>query len=73
MITVRGVNVYPTAIESVVRGFADVIEFRSTVSHANAMQRLAIEIELAQGRPIRTARRDASPRAFVRRWDSLCP
>lgn len=47
MVNVRGVNVYPSAIESVVRRFAEVVEFRSTVSHASAMRSLAVEIEVA--------------------------
>ena len=34
MVNIRGVNVYPAAIESVVRGFDEVVEFRSTVSQA---------------------------------------
>ncbi len=47
MVNIRGVNVYPTAIESVVRRFPSVVEFRSTVSSAGALRRLSIEIELA--------------------------
>jgi phenylacetate-CoA ligase len=47
MVNVRGVNVYPSAIESVVRRFAEVVEFRSTVSHASAMRSLSVEIEVA--------------------------
>ena len=33
MVNIRGVNVYPVGIESVVRRFPEVVEFRSTVSH----------------------------------------
>ncbi len=47
MINIRGVNVYPASIESVVRGFAEVVEFRSTVSRHGAMRTLDLEIELA--------------------------
>ena len=47
MISIRGVNVYPTAIESVVRRFSEVGEFRSTVSCRAAMRSLSIEIEPA--------------------------
>ena len=46
MVNIRGVNVYPTAIESVVRRFREVVEFRSTVSHTGAMRSLSLEIEL---------------------------
>jgi phenylacetate-CoA ligase len=49
MVNIRGVNVYPTAIEAVVRSFTEVTEFRSTVSQANAMRSLSIEVEVAAG------------------------
>jgi phenylacetate-CoA ligase len=47
MVNIRGVNVYPASIESVVRGFAEVVEFRSTVSRHGAMRALDLDIELA--------------------------
>jgi len=47
MVSIRGVNVYPSAIEAVVRGFAEVVEFRSTVAQAGAMRSLSLEIEVA--------------------------
>ena len=46
MVCVRGVNVYPTAVEAVIRRFPEVLEYRSTVSPHNALLALAIEIEL---------------------------
>jgi phenylacetate-CoA ligase len=46
MINVRGVNVYPSALESVVRRFDEVVEFRSIVRRAGAMRSLSLEIEL---------------------------
>jgi phenylacetate-CoA ligase len=46
MVNIRGVNVYPAAIESVLRGFEEVIEFRSTVSRTGALRSLALEVEL---------------------------
>ena len=50
MVNIRGVNVYPAGIESVVRRFAEVVEFRSTVSRTGAMRSLRLEIELAPRR-----------------------
>lgn len=47
MINIRGVNVYPSAIEAVVRGFPDIVEFRSTASRTGALRTLSIEIEPA--------------------------
>jgi phenylacetate-CoA ligase len=47
MVNIKGVNVYPAGIETVVRRFAEVVEFRSTVSAAHAMRSLSLEIELS--------------------------
>ncbi|MBI2149764.1 MAG: AMP-binding protein, partial [Acidobacteria bacterium] len=47
MINIRGVNVYPAAIESAVRQFPEIVEFRSTASRSGAMWELSIEIEPA--------------------------
>ena len=45
MINIRGVNVYPTSIESVVRRFAEIVEFRTTVSQTHSMRMLTVDIE----------------------------
>jgi phenylacetate-CoA ligase len=49
MINIKGVNIYPAAIESVVRRFPEIVEFRSTASRDGAMWELSIEIEPAPG------------------------
>jgi phenylacetate-CoA ligase len=49
MINIRGVNVYPTSIEAVVRAVPEIVEFRSTVSQTGAMRTLSIEIEIVDG------------------------
>ena len=49
MVTIRGVNVYPTAVEAVVRANADVTEFRATVARESAMRHLTVEIEVRPG------------------------
>jgi phenylacetate-CoA ligase len=49
MVTIRGVNVYPTAVDAVVRAHADVAEFRATVARESAMRHLAVEIEVRPG------------------------
>jgi phenylacetate-CoA ligase len=46
MVNIKGVNVYPVGIETVVRRFAEVVEFRSIVSADHAMRALRLEIEL---------------------------
>jgi phenylacetate-CoA ligase len=47
MINIRGVNVYPAAIESVVHRFPEVLAFRSIVSKAGAMPSIRVEVEVA--------------------------
>jgi phenylacetate-CoA ligase len=47
MINVRGVNVYPSAIESAVRRVPEIVEFRSTVSTSGALRTLSVEVEIA--------------------------
>jgi phenylacetate-CoA ligase len=49
MVNVRGVNVYPAAIESVVREFPDVIEFRVRVWMASEMRHLSLDVECGPG------------------------
>jgi phenylacetate-CoA ligase len=45
MIHLRGNNVYPGALEAVIRRFAEVAEYRVTVDQAQALPRLRIEVE----------------------------
>lgn len=47
MVTVCGVNVFPTAIENVIRQFAAVEEFQITVTKRHALHQLEIQIEVA--------------------------
>jgi len=45
MITVRGVNIYPSAVEEIIRASGDVIEYQAHVSSAEALAELQIQIE----------------------------
>jgi phenylacetate-CoA ligase len=47
MINVRGVNLYPGAIEDVMRRFGEVVEYRATVTAPSPLRELSIEVELA--------------------------
>jgi phenylacetate-CoA ligase len=49
MVNVRGVNVYPSAVESVVRRFDEVAEYRATVAASGSLRALSLEIELMAG------------------------
>ena len=45
MVIVRGVNVYPTALEEIVRGFAEVAEFEALVNKKSSLAELILRIE----------------------------
>lgn len=49
MVTVRGVNVFPAAVENIVRMFVEVDEFRVTVSKRREMDEMSLEVELIEG------------------------
>jgi phenylacetate-CoA ligase len=45
MIVVRGVNLYPSAIEAVVRSVPEIGEYRVEVSHRGAMREIGLSVE----------------------------
>ena len=45
MITVRGVNIYPSALENIIRSVAGSAEFRITATKSEEMDQIAIELE----------------------------
>lgn len=49
MITVRGVNVYPSAIERIVRRLEDIGEFRVIIETERNMTEMRVQIEAAPG------------------------
>jgi len=49
MVLVRGVNIYPTAVDEVLRGFAEVVEYRVRVGEQRSMLVVALEVEPAAG------------------------
>ena len=49
MIIVRGVNIYPSAVEEIIRGFAEVAEYRVHVSAEQALTEMRVEIEPVAG------------------------
>ena len=51
MLTVRGINVFPSSLESVVRSFPRGQEFRVIVDNINAMDELLIVVEVAGENP----------------------
>lgn len=55
MMIIRGVNVFPSAVEQIVRGFPEVAEYRLTVRKVKEMDQLSIEIEDRLNQPLRIA------------------
>lgn len=51
MLTIRGNNVFPTAIEAILREFPEVLEFRFQVVTRDSMPQLVIEVETTMGIP----------------------
>ena len=52
MVVIRGVNVYPTAVEKIIRGFPEVVEFQVVQTTRQAMAELEVMIEAdAKARP----------------------
>ncbi len=45
MVVVRGVNIWPSAVDAVVRKIQEIAEYRVTVSHRGEMAEVSIEIE----------------------------
>jgi phenylacetate-CoA ligase len=55
MMIVRGVNVFPSSVEQIVRSFPEVAEYRLTVRKVAEMDELELEIEDRLGAPERVA------------------
>lgn len=55
MMIIRGVNVFPSSIEQILRSFPEIIEYRMTVHKAGAMDALLVEIEDRLNNPMRVA------------------
>lgn len=56
MLVVRGVNIFPGAIDGIVRSFPEVMEYRLTVFSRESLDELALEIEDRLDDPRRVAR-----------------
>jgi phenylacetate-CoA ligase len=55
MMIIRGVNVFPTAVEQIVRSFPEVVEYRMTARKNGAMDELVVEVEDHLQQPARIA------------------
>lgn len=55
MLIVRGVNIFPSSLEQILRSFPEVVEFRTTCRKQGAMDVLSIEVEDRLEKPGRIA------------------
>jgi phenylacetate-CoA ligase len=56
MLVIRGVNVFPTSVERIVRQFPEIAEFRVTAFKSGEMDDMRVEIEDAANNPRRVAK-----------------
>ena len=45
MMIIRGVNIFPTSVEKILRGFPEIVEYRLTTFKQESMDQLKIERE----------------------------
>jgi len=55
MVIVRGVNIFPTAVEDVLRGFSEIAEYQVEVNRARALVELSLRVEALDNCPTATA------------------
>ena len=55
MLIIRGVNVYPSAVEQILRDFPEIVEYRLTAHKVGEMDALTVEIEDPARAPQRVA------------------
>jgi phenylacetate-CoA ligase len=56
MLIIRGVNVFPSSIEQILRSFPEVVEYRVRAVRQGSLDQLIVEIEDRLGQPQRVAR-----------------
>ncbi|MCG8583582.1 MAG: phenylacetate--CoA ligase family protein, partial [Pirellulales bacterium] len=55
MLIIRGVNIFPSSVEQIVRSFPEIVEFRLTATRLAEMDQLLVEIEDRLHEPTRVA------------------
>lgn len=55
MVIIRGVNIFPSSVEQILRTFPEIAEFRIVASKASALDQLSVEIEDRMNSPERVA------------------
>jgi phenylacetate-CoA ligase len=55
MMVIRGVNIFPSSVEQILRSFPEVVEYRMTARKQREMDQLIVEIEDRLYDPARVA------------------
>src|SRR5262249_48159835 len=55
MLIIRGVNVFPNAVDQIIRSFPEIVEYRITAFKESEMDQLRVEIEDRLNQPQRLA------------------
>ena len=55
MLIVRGVNIFPSALDQILHGFPEVVEYRITATRKNELDQLSVEVEDRLDQPERIA------------------
>lgn len=56
MMVIRGINIFPSSVEQILRSFPEIVEYRMTAHKAGEMDALTVEIEDRLDDPERVAR-----------------
>jgi phenylacetate-CoA ligase len=64
MLIVRGVNLYPSAVDDVVRTIPEVDEYRVKVTGEGGMAKVSVEVEISGGMGVARSLEAAFERAF---------
>ncbi len=76
MLIVRGINIFPSAIETIVRAYPEVLEFGVDVYRVDEMDELELKVEVASGDPRSVAEKiaqDCAHRLGLRVQVALAP
>ena len=71
MVNIRGVNVFPSAVEDLVMGFPEIAEFRAIVSHRDALASLTLEVEVVESHTVDDHQRTLASRVSGRLRDAF--
>jgi len=73
MAIVRGVNVYPTAVEEIIRGMPEIVEYAVQIDESNALTEMSVQIEPAPECKDRDAVARAVQQKFEAAWSLRVP